>query len=136
MTVASEALIRAAYDAYRRGDVDGMLAAVAPDLEWTYLDPSLVDPQPQVCHGRDEFAAALRGQAERGLTAQLEEVIAQGDRVAVCVHIPGVDSYRQWAAHDRNYDVFTVRDGRIVAMRDCRDRAEALALAGIDHEPG
>jgi ketosteroid isomerase-like protein len=28
--------------------------------------------------------------------------------------------------------VFTVRDGRIVALRDCRDRQEALRLAGIE----
>jgi hypothetical protein len=27
--------------------------------------------------------------------------------------------------------MFTVRDGRIVALRDCRDRQEALQLAGI-----
>jgi hypothetical protein len=31
-----------------------------------------------------------------------------------------------------NYDVFTVRDGRVVAMRACRDRDEALAIAGIE----
>jgi hypothetical protein len=28
--------------------------------------------------------------------------------------------------------VFTVRDGRIVTLRDCRDRQEALRLAGIE----
>jgi hypothetical protein len=27
---------------------------------------------------------------------------------------------------DRNYAVFTVREGRIVALRDCRDRGEAV----------
>jgi hypothetical protein len=31
---------------------------------------------------------------------------------------------------DRAYSVFTVREGRIVALRDCRDRQEALQLAG------
>jgi hypothetical protein len=34
-------------------------------------------------------------------------------------------------SQDRNYDVFTVRDGRVVAMRACRDRDEALAIAGV-----
>jgi len=33
--------------------------------------------------------------------------------------------------NDRAYSVFTVRGGRIVALRDCRDRQEALQLAGI-----
>jgi hypothetical protein len=31
----------------------------------------------------------------------------------------------------RAYSVFTVCEGRIVALRDCRDRQEALQLAGI-----
>lgn len=41
-------LIRRAYDAYARGDLAAMLEVVDPELEWTYLDPSLEDPQPQV----------------------------------------------------------------------------------------
>ncbi|MGH3970745.1 MAG: hypothetical protein ACRDTV_22185, partial [Mycobacterium sp.] len=60
-----------------------------------------------------------------------EEVIANDDRVVVCVYTPGIDTLRVQAADDRNYDVFTIRYGRIVALRACHDRAEALALAGI-----
>jgi ketosteroid isomerase-like protein len=128
----NEALIRNSYDAYSRGDVAAMLEIVDAELEWTFLDPSLADPQPQVCHGRGELAAALQRQADRGLTLQLEEVIANGDRVLVGVRTPGVDALRMRQARDRNYDVFTVRDGRVVAMRACRDRDEALAFAGIE----
>ena len=32
----------------------------------------------------------------------------------------------------RDYDVFTVRDGRVVAIRACSDQHEALAIAGIE----
>lgn len=125
------ALIRGAYDAYARGDLATMLEVVDPDLEWTYLDPSLEDPQPQVCHGRHELESALARQAGLGLQAQLEEVLGHGDRVMVVVRTPGVDAYRVRQADDRNYDVFTVHGGRIVALRACRDRQEALRLAGI-----
>jgi len=52
-------LIRRAYEAYSRGDVAAMLQFVDADLEWTYLDPSLEDPEPQVCHGRHELETAL-----------------------------------------------------------------------------
>jgi ketosteroid isomerase-like protein len=124
-------LIRRAYDAYARGDLATMLEVVDPDLEWTYLDPSLEDPQPQVCHGRHELEAALARQARQGLRAQLEEAVGHGDRVMVVVRTPGVDAYRLRQADDRNYDVFTVRDGRVVALRACRDRQEALRLAGL-----
>jgi len=49
----------------------------------------------------------------------------------VVVQTPGIDAYRMGKAGDRNYSVFTVRDGQIVALRDCRDRGEAMAAAGI-----
>jgi ketosteroid isomerase-like protein len=125
-------LIRRAYEAYSRGDLATMLQFVDPDLEWTYLDPSLEDPGPQVCHGRHELETALEGQAELGLKADLEEVIAIGDRVMVVVRTPGVDSFRMRKADDRNFAVLTVREGRIVALRDCRDREEAMGATGIE----
>jgi ketosteroid isomerase-like protein len=125
-------LIRRAYEAYSRGDVATMLQFVDPDLEWTYHDPGLEDPEPQVCHGRHELETALRRQAERGLRAELEEVVAGGERVMVVTRTPGVDSFRVRKANDRNFAAFTLRDGRIVALRDCRDRQEALAVAGLE----
>jgi ketosteroid isomerase-like protein len=128
-TVSSENvdLIRTAYRAYARGDVATMLQFVDPNLEWTYLDPGLEDPKPQVCHGRHELQAALERRAKLGLRAELEEVFGEGDRVMVVSRTPGVDAYRVKPADDRNFTVFTVSEGRIVALRDCRDRAEALA---------
>ena len=59
MTNANEQLIRRAYEAYFRGDVATMLQFVDPDLECTYLDPSLEDPAPKVCNGRHELEIAL-----------------------------------------------------------------------------
>jgi len=132
MSNENETLIRTAYDAYSRGDIPAMFEIFDAELECTYLDPSLADPQPQVCHGRGELQAALQAQAERGLTSRLDEVISNGDRVMVGVHTPGIDALRMRQAQDRNYLVITVKDGRVVAMRDCRDRDEALAIAGIE----
>jgi ketosteroid isomerase-like protein len=124
-------LIRTAYQAYAHGDLATMLGFVHPDLEWSYLDPSLQDPEPQVCHGRQELEAALERQAERGLRAELEEVLGQGDRVMVVVRTAGIDAYRLRQADDRNFSVLTVREGRIVALRDCRNREEAMAVVGV-----
>ena len=50
----------------------------------------------------------------------------------VVVRIPGVDAHRVKEADDRSFNVMTVRHGLIVALRDCRDRQEALAIAGIE----
>ena len=57
--------------------------------------------------------------------------MGNGDRVMVVVRIPGVDAHRVRKADDRSFNVMTVRQGRIVAMRDCRDSHEALVIVGL-----
>jgi ketosteroid isomerase-like protein len=127
----SEWIVREAFLAYDRGDVARMMDFVDPDLEWTFLDPGQEDPQPQVCHGREELEKALQRQADLGLRSELEAVVAAGDRVMLVMRTPGVDEHRLRQADDRTYDVVTVRDGVIVGLQACRDRGEARALAGI-----
>jgi ketosteroid isomerase-like protein len=134
MSEENEPVVRAAYEAYGRGEVSRLLELVHPDLEWTYLDPSLKDPQPQVCHGREELAQALGQQADRGLVSQVEEIASSGDKVMVAVRTPGADQRRAWDADDRNYVVLTLARGRIVALRDFRDRDGARSFAGLGQE--
>jgi ketosteroid isomerase-like protein len=131
MSKANAELIRRAYQAYAHGDLEAMLELVDSDLEWTYLDPALVHPTPQVCHGRQELEQVLRHWAEHGLRAELDEVIGSGALVMVGVRTPGVDAHHGRRGDDCAYSVFAVREGRIVALRDCRDRQEAFEVAGI-----
>jgi len=127
----NEWIVREAFLAYDRGDITRMMDFVDPDLDWTYLDPGLDDPQPQTCRGRGELEKALRRQVDLGLRAELEEVVAAGDRVMLVMRTPGIDQYRHRKADNRTYDILTVRDGLIVGLHACRDRNEARSLAGI-----
>jgi len=122
-------LIRTAYEAYAQGDAAAFLDLVDPDLEWTFLDPSIEDPEPQVCRGRDELATRMTNQSQRGLQPQLEEITGYGDHVLAVTRTPGLDALRARKTNDRNYHVVTVRDGRISALRACRSRDEAVAFA-------
>ena len=131
MSTESAELIRRAYQAYASGELAAMLELVDPDLEWTYLDPALKQPIPQVCRGRHELEQLLGGWAEHGVRAELEEIAGSGELVMVGVRTPGIDAHHGWRRGDRAYSVVTVREGQIVALRDCRDRQEALRLAGI-----
>ena len=131
MSEENEILVRAAYEAYGRGDMTGMLALVHPDLEWTYLDPAFADPEPQTCHGRHQLMLALERQAWSGLTSHIEEVTSRGDKVLVVIHTPGLDERRARSAGDRNYLVLTLRQQQVIAMRACHDRDEAAVLAGL-----
>jgi ketosteroid isomerase-like protein len=130
-TTENIALIERAYERYAQGDLAALLEMVDPDLEWTYLDPAEANPEPQVCHGRNEFEHALERQRIQGLRSQVEELVGLGDQVVAVTRTPGLDAFRARQADDRNVDVFTIRAGRVVAIRACHDREEALAVAGI-----
>jgi ketosteroid isomerase-like protein len=128
----NEALVRLAVEAYHQADTARLLELVHPDLEWTYLNPEDPDPQPQVCHGRDQIAWALDHQARQGVTPEVEEIISFGDKVMVVARTPGADQRRAWRNGDRNILVLTVAGGRISAMRAFRDRDQACRFAGLD----
>jgi ketosteroid isomerase-like protein len=126
----NEWIVREAFLAYDRGDIAQMMGLVDPDLEWTYFDPDLKNPQ--TCRGSGELEKALRRQAEMGLRAEVEEVIAAGEKVILVMRTPGIGRYQQGHVGDLTYDVVTVRDGLIVGLSACRDRGAARSLAGID----
>lgn len=132
MATDAESLVRRAFEAFAGGDFDAALELVDPDFEWTYLDPSVADPEPQVCRGRDELAYWIDRPARQGTPFELEEITAYGDRVLVVTHAPGLDALRARKAGDRNFHVVSVRDGRIAAMRACRSRNEAVAVAAVE----
>jgi len=127
----NEWIVREAFLAYDRGDIERMMDFVDPDLEWTYFDPGPEDPQPRVRHGRDELEKAIHRLGQQGLRAELEEVVAAGDQVILVMRTPGLSQYLSGHADDRTYDVLTVREGRIVEVHACRDHGEARLLAGI-----
>ncbi len=132
MSDEDEALVREAVQAFYRGDTARVLETVHPDLEWTYLNPADPDPQPQVCHGRDQIAWALDHQARQGAATQVDEIVSgSGGQVMVVARTPGLDERRTWHNGDRNFLVLTVRDGQIMAMRAFRDRDQASRFAGL-----
>jgi uncharacterized protein len=75
-------LVRGAYEAFSRGDVAGVLAVLADDVEWTVPPPL---PQAVEAHGRDEvgrFFERLVG-IWQDFSVDVEDFVASGDRVCV-----------------------------------------------------
>ena len=60
-----------------------------------------------------------------------EEFIDAGDRVLVTVHYSGRGSGSGIHLDDRLFDVYTLRDCKILHKAEFRERAEALAAAGL-----
>jgi ketosteroid isomerase-like protein len=129
VTSDSERVVREAFDALAGGDLEAMRALVAPDFEWTYLEPGAADPEPQTCHGRRQLRYWVGEGGEWKARPEVEELTTFGDRVLVVTRSPGIDALRARKTGDRNFHVVTVRDGRIAALRACRSREEALASA-------
>ena len=125
-------LVRSAFEAYANGDLAAMLELVDPGLEWTYLDPSLEDPEPEVCRGRQQLVYWLGRQHDRGLRSEVEEIASYGEKVLAVTRTSGIDRERKRQADDRNFHVLTLEDGRITALRACRSREEAVAFASAE----
>jgi ketosteroid isomerase-like protein len=127
MSDPNESLVRDAFGALARGDMATLLGLIDEDFEWTFLDPSLQDPEPQVCRGTAELGRMLRhgaGQPAR----ELDELVPFGDRVLLVTRLVTEGESARSAA-GQSFHVVTVGDGRITALRACRSRGEALAIA-------
>ena len=132
MSAENETLVREAVHAFYQGDTAHLLELVHPDLEWTFLDPADPDPQPRVCHGRDQIGWALDHQARQSAATQVEQIApGREGRVMVVSRTPGLDERRAWRNGDRNILVLTIRDGQIVAMRAFRHQDQASQFAGL-----
>ena len=121
-------VVRSAYDAFGRGDLDAMMELLHRDIEWRTTDAV---PFEGTYRGIDEF---LRGMGEwtepfDDLTTSVEEMTEVGGRVLVRHRMRG-------RGRDSGADVdlvlwqlVTVRDGRLVTMHDYTSREEALHAA-------
>jgi ketosteroid isomerase-like protein len=125
-------ILRRAYDAFNRGDLD-MLASefYDPQVEW---QTSREDPDAATHRGREAVRRYFDQWLEsfEGLHADVEEYIDAGDdRVFTWVRWTGrgresgIDT-EWWLAI-----VSTLRGGRILRVEEYFDRAEGLEAAGL-----
>ncbi len=131
MSVENVVIVRRAFDAFSRGDLEAVLDDLAPEFEFI---PSgrFVDTQ-QTYRGRAgymDFWEAFRAPWEH-ITISIERIEDLDDRVLTLgtFHMTGsgsgvaVDGESAWIA--------TVKDGRIIRIRSFATWAEALEAAGL-----
>jgi uncharacterized protein len=113
---ANGALIRKAYDAFSRGDIDTVMAMFAPDIVWHVP-------------GRGPLSRDYRGHAEvlgffgrfmelsnGTFRLRVDDVLARGDRVVVLCTESAQRGGRSWTAPQVH--VWTVKDGKATAFRE------------------
>jgi ketosteroid isomerase-like protein len=122
-------VVREMFEAFRRGDLKGVLDQLTEDVEWRIGGPTEVT-YAGIRHGRQKVAEFFKtlGEASEFEEFNPQEYIAQGDRVVVLGHerqrvrATGLVAENDWAM------VFTLRDGKIAKFRNYEDTA-AVATA-------
>ena len=123
---ANVQVVREAYAAYLRGDIQSILDSLADEVQWKAVP---VEPVAGTYHGRAEVANFFEKVAGNFEFSRFEprEFIAQGDRVVVLGHYTAtargtgrtVDS--DWAM------AFTLSDAKISRFQEYNDTAAVAA---------
>jgi ketosteroid isomerase-like protein len=129
MSAPQNALVRRAYDAFARGDVPGIVACLADDVECVLSDET---PYGGVWRGPEGVARGLAGLAGHyeELAVDILELVGDGDTVVVlgCIHGRALGGGNLWQpfAH-----VVRVREGRIGHMTAYADATKPLRALGL-----
>jgi ketosteroid isomerase-like protein len=118
------------YNLYARGDIDGMLARMHPDVEVDVTDRL---PDEGILRGRDAYRSFL--QRTFGIWAEfrveVEELLDAGDAVVGLVRTVGVGRGSGIEVQERIAHVTWIRDGTPYRMKVFTERERALEAAGL-----
>jgi hypothetical protein len=111
------------FGALRRGDFEAAAELLDLDVTWQGLR------EEWVCHGRDEVLDTFRWGLERRREIDALEFIRAGEQVVLGARGPNIGPAEEPLG--QIFNVFTLREGRILRIDDYRRRREALTAAGI-----
>jgi ketosteroid isomerase-like protein len=123
-------MVRAGYDGFNRRDIEAALAPLHPSVEWW---PAADEPITGPYRGHDGYrrlvAEAWEGVPD--IQTQIEDLFVVGDRVVVSVRFWGRGRDSGVPVEIRETHVSRVRDGKIIEVREYRDKADALEAVGL-----
>lgn len=123
ITLSNTETVAQVYDAFRRGDLDSVLARLAPDVAW--LTPATLPWSRGDYNGPEEvteyFTSFLGHLAEPAIVP--DELIDAGDRVIAQGHEHGRASTTGQPFQARFTHTWTLRDGLVTQMRGVVDTA-------------
>jgi len=125
-------LIRRGTELWLRGDIEGWLETVDPDVEWDISTHPLPDV-PNRGHGRDALITDMLRTYMSGwndYSATIEEASEAGDQVILVLRETATMRNTGVSLERDLVQLWTVRDGRGVFLRVFRTKNEALEAAG------
>jgi ketosteroid isomerase-like protein len=113
------------FGALRRGDFDTAAGLLDPDVSWQGLR------EEWVCHGREEVIDTFRWGLEQRREIDALEFTRGGEQVVLGARGASIRMVEDEPLEGQIFNVFTLRNGRIVRIDDYRRRREALTAAGV-----
>jgi ketosteroid isomerase-like protein len=123
-------IVRSGIEAYSRGDMDRAFADLAPNCRYTAS--GAIPGRTGVFHGPEgyrQFMDWLRSEFEDA-RVDVDELLDAGDMVIVGSTIRGRGKHSGVEASWVVWQVWTVRNGKVVRGQGFTDRAEAFEAAG------
>ncbi len=118
------------FGALRRGDFDAAAGLLDPEVTWQGLR------EDWACHGREEVIEAFRWGLEQRREIDALEFTRGGEQVVVGARGASISEVAGEPLEGQVFNVFTLREGRILRIDDYRHRGEAFAAAGVAEEAG
>jgi ketosteroid isomerase-like protein len=118
------------FGALRRGDFDAAAALLDPDVHWQGLRDEWV------ADGREQVLQMFRWGLEERREVDGLEFVRGGDQVVMGARGPSFTKVEDEPLEGHIFNVYTLREGRIVRIDDHRRRGEALRAAGVAEEAG
>jgi len=111
-------------------DFDAAASLLDPNVTWQGLRDEWV------CHGREEVLETFRMGLEQRREIDALEFTRGGEQVVLGARGSSITEVGGESIGGQIFNVFTLRDGRIVRIDDYRRRGEALTAAGVEGDAG
>jgi uncharacterized protein len=124
-------VVRRAYEAFNRGDLDGVVEYGAPDFE--YVATGTIPGAAGVYRGPEEYRRFLDwwwGEFDDP-DIEVHELIDAGDQVLACLTFRGRGKQSGVQASWNIWQLWTVRDGKVVCGQGFTNKKDALDAAGL-----
>jgi uncharacterized protein len=109
-------VIRDAYQAFAKGDIPGVLAALSTDLEWHVPGRS---PLSGTYHSHDgvmQFFGTCQELSNGTLRVELDELLADGERVVALTTVSAERNGRSWSSPEVH--VWRLNNGQAIDFRE------------------
>jgi len=120
-------IVRELWEAYSRGDIDRVIALSDPYVVLVTLEEGPLYGPDAVRANYARWMEAWREEPE----TTVEEVIGNGDHVVVIACFRGRGRGSGVRVAERLYEVYTLRNGRVLRVDEFSDRDQALEAAGL-----